>query len=160
MSLVIYMTLQLLPSEFPYIGGKFNFLFYQCSEENYRFKLVLLVHVELLSAGIVQTGGFPEVAPHHAGRVSRLLLHCSQRWAPHRGIPHKLRNNKIYPQRWAPHRRIPHKLRNNKIYPQRWAPHRRIPHKLRNNKTSDFREDGHLTSTNNEADSCNSKLPE
>ncbi len=26
------MTLQLLPSEFPYIWGKFNFLFYQCVE--------------------------------------------------------------------------------------------------------------------------------
>jgi hypothetical protein len=25
------MTLQLLHSEFPYIGGKFDFLFYQCS---------------------------------------------------------------------------------------------------------------------------------
>ncbi len=26
-----YMTLQLLPSEFPYIWGKFSFLFYQCT---------------------------------------------------------------------------------------------------------------------------------
>jgi hypothetical protein len=28
--LILYMTLQLLHSEFPYIWGKFSFLFYQC----------------------------------------------------------------------------------------------------------------------------------
>jgi hypothetical protein len=26
------MTLQVLPSEFPYMGGKYNFLFYQCNK--------------------------------------------------------------------------------------------------------------------------------
>jgi hypothetical protein len=36
------MTLQLLPYEFPYIQGKYNFLFYQCNNNRFwpgqRFK--------------------------------------------------------------------------------------------------------------------------
>ena len=36
-----YMTLQLLHSEFPYIRGKFDYLFYQC---NYLFQIRMRTH--------------------------------------------------------------------------------------------------------------------
>jgi hypothetical protein len=37
------MTLQLLHSEFPYIGGKFDFPFYQCNKKGWSTLLILIL---------------------------------------------------------------------------------------------------------------------